>query len=509
MVFKSFDIPITDIFKLENDIIENGKYLSSGTRVRYAIRLCDEKEVVIKSKEKQIFRSKSNDDTISLKEIRWYHHMELLIQMPRHPHICPILELLEDELYYHVVMEKLDGLNLQNLVQEFRFQENHYDLKKIPKSFYKPPEEEMKTKLPWHHHSSTATSDSPRSNLRAQLKRRKRSLPWDQTSTHTKIIRRKQRRKFIGTQNTPSDCIKSNTTHKNDKKSFILRHEKDDGFITDNYNNGKKMMLSQHYGGTTDVSTISPSYLNNTETTTIGNCNHSIESSSSGESCLITNATSWYSCSKSDSDSSKSDLSLTLLIDRMKIGRVICRDILYALQHLHNHGIIHRDLSLPNIILITPLEYDTNSSNEGFAVLIDFDTIDAWDNRDKRIIRKRYSLIGTNQYIAPESYQGIYTPKSDIFQLGIVLYQLLTSRSCFPQELFNISHTPSSQIIGSSAIQSLYDNLCDAVQNINWDIKIFDNHPFIRDLLKKMLDVNENERISIQDALNHPWLTNF
>jgi serine/threonine-protein kinase len=102
--------------------------------------------------------------------------------------------------------------------------------------------------------------------------------------------------------------------------------------------------------------------------------------------------------------------------DALKITSLICE----ALQHMHWRGVIHRDLKPSNIMLCC----------DHTIRLMDFGI--ASDTSARRITLTRMApTIGTPDYMAPEQVSHRHTDeRTDIYSLGVVLYEMLTG--CLP-----------------------------------------------------------------------------
>jgi serine/threonine protein kinase len=103
---------------------------------------------------------------------------------------------------------------------------------------------------------------------------------------------------------------------------------------------------------------------------------------------------------------------------------VLFGDVCRAVQHAHQKGIIHRDLK-PSNVLVAP--YD----GKPVVKVIDFGVAKAAGQRltDKTLFTAFGALVGTPEYMSPEqaeiNNQDIDT-RSDIYSLGVLLYELLT-----------------------------------------------------------------------------------
>ena len=107
----------------------------------------------------------------------------------------------------------------------------------------------------------------------------------------------------------------------------------------------------------------------------------------------------------------------------------VARQIVEALEYAHEQGIIHRDLKPANI-KVTPT---------GRVKVLDFGLakVQAIGESDSTnsMITMAGAIVGTAAYMSPEQATGKATDgRSDIFSLGLVLYEMLTGRRAFQEE---------------------------------------------------------------------------
>ena len=103
----------------------------------------------------------------------------------------------------------------------------------------------------------------------------------------------------------------------------------------------------------------------------------------------------------------------------------VASDIAAALAFAHRNGVVHRDIK-PGNVLISPT---------GQVKVADFGIARALNASAEDNLTQAGSVMGTATYFAPEQAQGLpLDPRSDLYSLGVVMYEMVTGRPPFSGE---------------------------------------------------------------------------
>lgn len=158
---------------------------------------------------------------------------------------------------------------------------------------------------------------------------------------------------------------------------------------------------------------------------------------------------------------------------------VIFRELLVAVAHIHQEGIIHRDIKAANVLITT----------QGQLRLCDFGVAAETSITERK---KRTTIVGTPYWMAPEvAIEGAsYNNKADIWSLGITLYEMVTGNPPYSDQeamraLLLISKQRPPRLEGAQYSSTL------------------------KDIVAMCLDENPEERPSAEELQKHKFVRQY
>lgn len=171
----------------------------------------------------------------------------------------------------------------------------------------------------------------------------------------------------------------------------------------------------------------------------------------------------------------------------VKLGRIteqeaasIMRQVLSAISHCHQHGVVHRDLKPENLMLEKPYR----EGGEVNIKVIDFGASSLLPPE-----KQLEKMTGTSLYVAPEVLDQRYNEKCDVWSCGVIMYMLLAG---FPP--FN-GHSVGEILASVRKAKVSFKH--SAFQTTSQRAKR---------LIRKMLTKDPVARISSEEALHDAWI---
>ena len=164
-------------------------------------------------------------------------------------------------------------------------------------------------------------------------------------------------------------------------------------------------------------------------------------------------------------------------------ARIIISQLLRAVVHMHDLGVVHRDIKLENILLPSDVDCtDIKLCDFGFAT-------SGCPSTGSNLTQR----CGTPMYVAPEiigERNVLYGNKVDVWSSGVVLFMLLSG---YPPFIGNDMTELLNRILRSGP------DFGDPAWNLV--------SPDARDIVEKLLAKDPKKRPSAREALLHPWLS--
>uniref|UniRef100_A0A668AXI2 Serine/threonine-protein kinase PLK4 n=1 Tax=Myripristis murdjan TaxID=586833 RepID=A0A668AXI2_9TELE len=154
-------------------------------------------------------------------------------------------------------------------------------------------------------------------------------------------------------------------------------------------------------------------------------------------------------------------------------ARHFMHQIVKGMLYLHTHGIMHRDLTLSNLLLTSNM--NIKIADFGLATQL------------KLPNEKHFTMCGTPNYISPEvATRSAHGLESDVWSLGCMFYAFLTGHPPFDTD--TVKHTLTKVVLGEYEMPS---HVSDEAQ----------------DLIHQLLQKDPAQRPSLSAVLDHPFMT--
>jgi serine/threonine protein kinase len=159
-------------------------------------------------------------------------------------------------------------------------------------------------------------------------------------------------------------------------------------------------------------------------------------------------------------------------------AKPIFAKVVAGVRYMHERGFLHRDIKPENVLI----------ASDGRIMLCDFGFSHAWKSNES--VSRVYRSVGTPLYASPEIFLNMgaeATPAADVWSLGCLLYALLMGHALF-------DHGDDVMATARSIIAADYE----MPSNLSLDAS---------DLIARMVRADAHRRISIDEILQHPWLS--
>ena len=172
--------------------------------------------------------------------------------------------------------------------------------------------------------------------------------------------------------------------------------------------------------------------------------------------------------------------SLDMKIKKHKIftesqAKYVCKQLLNGIKYLNDHNLVHTDIN-PDIIYIKDIVKKNNEELYNVKIL-------QFGSSSINIHKTNNSLY----YMAPELTIGKYHQTSDIWSIGVIIYQMIFDD--FPFK-------------GYKEEEIVYN-----IQKLKPDLINKDASPYVKNLIKKMLIKDPFKRITVDECLKHDWFS--
>lgn len=171
------------------------------------------------------------------------------------------------------------------------------------------------------------------------------------------------------------------------------------------------------------------------------------------------------------------------------VARKYTKEVLLAVKSLHHNGVVHRDISLENTLLHA----------DGSVRIIDYgQAVPLFNPKGPRTesVQKHAGKAGKAYYRAPEMYSGEYEGAPvDAFAVGVMLF------------IMTVGTPPWNSAVATDARYKYIEKYGVTKLLTSWG-KAQTMSADLLDLIEKLMCPRPDARMSIEEALEHPWISN-
>lgn len=171
------------------------------------------------------------------------------------------------------------------------------------------------------------------------------------------------------------------------------------------------------------------------------------------------------------------------------------KQLLSTLDYLQDYevGVVHRDINPNNIMVDLPISDESDTMRKVKMTLIDFNVAKRFLDTETGNPLLLMTNTGTARYQAPEMLTGrgqSYDERVDMWSAGAVLYYMLTGG----HHAFNYE---TQEEIEAAILKGDFIRDLKAYQALDDSVK---------DLIQGLMTVDFEKRLSVQQAMDHPWV---
>jgi serine/threonine protein kinase len=189
---------------------------------------------------------------------------------------------------------------------------------------------------------------------------------------------------------------------------------------------------------------------------------------------------------------------------------IVIRQVLLGIEYLHAQEIVHRDLK-PDNVLMTSLEDGARVVITDFGSARFMPDATSMSSQHTKEPQRMFSCVGTLEYAAPEIHKmnpnvpvdAGYTKAIDMWSIGSITASVLAGEVIFTDRAHPQYETNPRLVIVNLAAQCDLTVL-DNEHHPTWS----DVDPLAKAFIKRLLVLDENDRMTATEALAHAWFAN-